>query len=91
MGRVDEELQEGSQSFVVDRQLKSVTLPNETVQSELITLTDFTVIRVGIGNDIRFAVSFDNSAGVETPGFSQTLCTVLEAADDEEYRHYSLF
>ncbi len=79
----DEEVDRCIQSFVFDHQLDSVTMPNETVQSEVVTFTELTLVRVGAGENRRFAVSFDNEADVEVPRFTQALTAILADPDEE--------
>ena len=77
----DEEIERSIQSFVFDHRLDSVTMPHETVRSEAITFTEFSLVRIGGGEELRFAVTFDNEADVEVPQFTQTLGSIL--GDDE--------
>lgn len=78
----DEEIERAIQSFVFDHRLDSVTMPHETVRSEAITFTEFSLVRVGRGDSRRFAVTFDNEADVAVPQFTQLLGSILGSSDE---------
>jgi DNA-binding MarR family transcriptional regulator len=79
----DEEIDRAIQTFVFDHQLESACMPNETVQSEAVSFSEFTLVRVGEKDRCRFAITFDNDADVEIPRFTRALSSIFEAADEE--------
>ena len=74
----DEEFERGLRTFVFDHTMSDVDVPHESVSAEIVALSDFSVLRVGLPGGSQVAISFDNAHDVSFPSFADAVSALFE-------------
>jgi DNA-binding MarR family transcriptional regulator len=82
----EEEIQQSARVFVFEHTIDEVSWPDETLQSEILTFSEFSIVRF-LGDEVgHLAISFQHRETVSIPDFVERISAIVDgdAAEKED-------